>query len=177
MNSAFTSLLDIAGIVKSKSPVLPTNETLSASWAGIGFSLLQQRMIAPLSEIVEMLPVPEATRLPGVSHWVVGVANFRGRLLPLFDLDIFFSGKSKINQKKRRVLVLELGDLYTGLIVNEVYGMQYLANDIALTETPEHLKKFDPYSKGSLHQDGIDWLTFSPFELVKDPNFFDAAIR
>ena len=53
-------------------------------------------MIAPMGNVVEMLPVPEATPLPGVQPWVAGLANVRGRLLPLFDLEVFFGKKAFI---------------------------------------------------------------------------------
>ena len=79
------------------------------------------------------------------------------------------------NRFNRRVLVLEMGDLYAGLIVNGVYGMQHFPEDIAVSELPESVKHLAAYSKGAYEQDGLTWMTFSPYNLVRDPRFFNAA--
>ncbi|CAA0080154.1 Uncharacterised protein [BD1-7 clade bacterium] len=175
----FDLLVQLAEHVQALKPELPAQRKIQTSWSGIGFSILGQRMIAPLGEVVEMFPVPSVTRLPGVQDWVLGLANVRGRLMPLFDLEFFFGGQalsvSQTNKKKRRVLVLELGDLYAGLVVNEVYGMQHFPEDASIEPVPTEQQYLAPYSQGIHHQDGIVWMTFSPFSLVRDPRFFNAA--
>lgn len=171
----FEFLVQLANEIKRVEPALPAQENIKTSWSGIGFNILGQRMIAPLGEVVEMLPVPSVTKLPGVQSWVIGLANVRGRLLPLFDLEAFFGGKLSANRHRHRVLVLEMGELYAGLIVSEVYGMQYLPDDVAQTEIPDAVKHLAPYSKGAFEQDGLTWVGFSPFNLVRDPRFFNAA--
>ncbi len=176
-NTAFDYLVATARQAKLRNPSLPTKERIQNKWSAIGFSLFKKRMIAPLGEICEMLEVPKATRLPGVQPWVIGIANFRGRLLPLFDLEIFFAQKTKVEQKKRRVLVIELGDLYAGIIVNEVYGMLHFPDDTECRQLPDDLMKIAPYSKGCVEQESIDWALLSPHTLVKDPRFFNAAIN
>lgn len=171
----FEFLIQLADKIKQVRPALPAQEDIKTNWSGIGFNILGQRMIAPLGEVVEMLPVPSTTKLPGVQGWVVGLANVRGRLLPLFDLEAFFGGKLTQSRHKHRVLVLEMGELYAGLIVSEVYGMQYLPDDVAKVELPAPVQHLAPYSTGAFEQDGLTWVSFSPFNLVRDPRFFNAA--
>lgn len=173
--SPFDYLLGLSETIKPFEPSLPSKEDITTSWAGIGFKILGQRMIAPLGEVVEMLPVPQATRLPGVQSWVIGLANVRGRLLPLFDLEEFFGGTLSPNRNKHRVLVLEMGELFAGLVVSEVYGMQYFPTDLGMVDLPESVQHLAPYSKGAYEQHGLVWMTFSPFNLVRDPRFFNAA--
>ena len=172
----FQYLAQLADEVKQLDTTLPAQEVIKSSWSGIGFNILRQRMIAPLGEVIEMLPVPNVTRLPGVQEWVLGLANVRGRLLPLFDLEIFFGGHHVGGKHKRRVLVLEMGDLYLGLVVNEAYGMQHFSEDAKAEELPDSMKHLSPYSSGAHKQDGIVWVSFSPFNLVRDPRFFNAAV-
>ena len=175
----FDLLVQLAEQITQLKPELPAQQIIRTSWSGIGFSILGQRMIAPLGEVVEMFPVPYVTRLPGVQDWVLGLANVRGRLMPLFDLELFFGGQhtnvSHSDRKIRRVLVLELGDLYAGLVVNEMYGMQHFPDDVDIEEVPEQWQHLAPYSQGVHRQDGLLWMTFSPFSLVRDPRFFNAA--
>ena len=108
----FEYLAQLAAKIKKASPELPDQEEIITSWSGIGFSVLQHRLIAPMGEVVEMLTVPDITKLPGVQSWVMGLANVRGRLIPLFDLEAFFGGKLSSNRVSHRVLVLEMGELY-----------------------------------------------------------------
>lgn len=83
----FEYLTELAKQVKLAAPELPAQREIRDTWSGIGFSILNHRFVAPLGEVVEMLVVPEITRLPGTQSWVMGLANVRGRLLPLFDLE------------------------------------------------------------------------------------------
>ena len=172
----FEYLATLSLDIKKTNPSLPSQEAVQANWSGIGFSILGQRLIAPLGEVVEMLTMPEVTRLPGVQPWVMGVSNVRGRLLPMFDLEAFFGGSLSANKLRHRVLVLEMGELYAGLVVSDVYGMYHFSEEVNLdagnVEDAEHLT---PYSQGSYEHGGVDWLTFSPFTLVRDPRFFNAA--
>jgi twitching motility protein PilI len=171
----FEYLTELAKQVKLAAPELPAQREIRDTWSGIGFSILNHRFVAPLGEVVEMLVVPEITRLPGTQSWVVGLANVRGRLLPLFDLEAFFGAKLAPNRVRHRVLVIELGDLYAGLIVSDVYGMQAIAQDLELDSVNEDLAIIAPYSDGAFMKEGLHWATFSPYSLIRDPRFFDAS--
>ncbi|MCY4045876.1 MAG: chemotaxis protein CheW [Cellvibrionales bacterium] len=174
-STAFDHLVEIVNQATLINPELPSRKITQESISGIGFNLLSKRLFSPLNEIVEMLEVPEATKLPGVHPWVLGIANFRGKLLPLFDLSIFFNDFNKYDAKKKRVLVIELGDLYAGIIVNEVYGMVHLPSHLPFSPSETSEALLNNYSTGCLTQDGVEWQYFSPFELAKDPRFFNAA--
>lgn len=174
----FAYLQELAAAVQTAAPVLPAQREIRDTWSGIGFSILGHRFVAPLGEVVEMLPVPDSTRLPGTQGWVMGLANVRGRLLPLFDLESFFGTKLSANRNRHRVLVIELGDLYAGLVVSDVYGMQAIPEDIELDSVgsvDEELNIIAPYSKGAFAKEGLRWTTFSPYSLIRDPRFFDAS--
>ncbi len=171
----FIYLADLATQVKLASPELPAQREIRDTWSGIGFSVLGHRFVAPLGEVVEMLEVPDITRLPGTQSWVMGLANIRGRLLPLFDLEAFFGAKLSGNRVRHRVLVVELGELYSGLIVSDVYGMQAIPEDLKLDSVAEELAVIAPYSSGAFMKEGLRWTTFSPYSLIRDPRFFDAS--
>jgi twitching motility protein PilI len=102
------------------------------------------------------------------------VANVRGRLLPLIDLESFFGG-SLGGKKGRRVLALELGDLYSGLIVNEVFGMQHFPVDSFSDQVPVSLDALRPFLAGSYQLNDVTWSVFSPFKLAQNADFFNAA--
>src|SRR5690625_7843196 len=96
-----------------------------------------------------MLEVPAFTHLPGVQPWVQGVANVRGRLLPIFDMAMFYGQRLTGSRKQRRVLILETETLYTGLLVDKVLGMQHFTiNDFKEDEGPVE-DQVRPYNSGS----------------------------
>lgn len=154
---------------------LPAQVDITPHWSGIGFLLGGQRFVAPMGEIVEMLPTPGFTRLPNVQPWVMGVANVRGRLCPLFDLEAFLGGRLAANRKRHRVLIVEMGELYSGLIVSEVYGMQHFPIDTFTENTTESTRMIKEYLGGSYVQMDMTWTIFSPYKLIRDPRFFNAA--
>lgn len=170
----FAVLLDIAERSVSNAQGLPAQVDIVPHWTGIGFTLAGHRFVAPMGEVAEILAPPPYTRLPGVQSWVQGVSNVRGRLLPLIDLESFFGGVLG-NRRARRVLALELGELYSGLIVSEVFGMQHIPVDCFRNEVPEDLESLKPFLAGSYHYNDQIWSVFSPFKLAQNAEFFNAA--
>ena len=39
-----------------------------------------------MADVAEVASVPGVTRVPGAPAWLAGVANWRGRMLPVLDL-------------------------------------------------------------------------------------------
>lgn len=170
----FAALLDLAERSVNSAKGLPAQLDIKPHWSGIGFMLAGHRFVAPMGEVSEILAEPPSTRLPGVQSWVRGVANVRGRLLPLVDLEGFFGG-SLGSRKSRRVLAMELGELYSGLIINEVFGMQHIPVDCFSDEVPAGVESLKPFLAGSYHHNDVTWSVFSPFKLAQNAEFFNAA--
>jgi twitching motility protein PilI len=175
----FDALIDLALKSVNNAYGLPAQVEAREEWSGVGFMLGNQRMVAPMGEVAELLEVPHSTRLPGVQGWVRGVSNVRGRLLPLIDLEAFFGGALSGTRKRQRILSLDLGELYTGLLVREVFGMQHFAVDTFTTDIPEDLPTaIRPFVTGSYRSDlGEVWVIFSPFLLARDQYFSNAAVN
>ena len=170
----FAALLDIAERSVASAAGLPAQLDIKEYWTGIGFLLGGQRFVAPMGEVCEILAQPPATRLPGVQAWVRGVSNVRGRLLPLIDLESFFGG-SLGERKNRHVLAMELGELYSGLIVSEVYGAQHIPVDCFTDELPAEVETFKAFLTGSYRYNNLTWSVFSPYKLAQNSEFHNAA--
>lgn len=178
-SAAFNQLVSLAELSKVHAKGLPAQIDAKPYWSGIGFSLFGINYVAPMGEVSEMLEMPGFTRLPGVNAWVKGVANVRGRLLPLTDLAMFLGGKLASSWRQQRVLVVETGEIYSGLVVDGVFGMQHflvesysqtLSEGAANSET-------EPFLQGSFRSDdGKEWIVFSPWALVRSDKFFQAAL-
>lgn len=176
---AFNKLLDIAVNARRTAKGLPSQVDIKPHWSGVGFTLFGRRFVAPIGEVTEMLEVPHYTQLPGVQGWIRGLANVRGRLLPLTDLAAFLGGKLEAAQRRnRRVLVVEQDDIYSGLLVDSILGMQHFPVDSYVAEmTGIEFQDMVPFLQGSFREeDGQDWVVFSPWLLVRDEKFFQAAL-
>lgn len=171
----YLALVDIANRAKAQAVGLPGRQEVKPYWTGIGFSLLGHRFVASMDEVVELLEVPQYTFIPGAQPWVRGVANVRGRLLPLFDLAAFFGGNLSGPRQQRRVLVLEYEKIYAGLIVDELHGMQHLALEYARRAPGDLLEPFAPMVNGQFQLQQDRWLVFDMQALIGDFQFIDAA--
>lgn len=175
---AFNKLLDVAIAARQSAKGLPSQVDIKPHWSGIGFILFGRRFVAPIGEVTEMLEVPHHTQLPGVQGWIRGLANVRGRLLPLTDLAVFFGGRLEAQRRNRRVLVVENEDIYSGLLVDGILGMQHFPVDSYVPEmTGIDFQEMVPFLQGSFREEnGQDWVVFSPWLLVRDERFFQAAL-
>ena len=174
-NNPFSVLLSMANRSLNKAQGLPAQIEARETWTGVAFTLGGQTMVAPMSEVVELMHLPGWTSLPGVQSWVKGVANVRGRLLPMIDTEEFFGGKLTGNNKSRRVLAIECDELFVGLIVNEVLGMQHFPVDTFVKQIPKDAAPFVEYTTGAYVHENKTWTVFSPFKLAKDRRFINAA--
>lgn len=180
--AAFNALLDLAQRSRQAAKGLPAQAQTVPHWSGIGFQLMNRFMVAPMGEFTELLEFPSYTKLPGVQPWVLGVANVRGRLLPLFDMAAFFGSRLEGQRKKHRVLVLERDGLYTGLVVDSALGMQHFPIETFSEELGDVDKSLHPFVQGSYSQSrgGLTsaderWYVFRPALLVEEPRFVNAA--
>ncbi|AMO69957.1 twitching motility protein PilI [gamma proteobacterium BDW918] len=150
-------------------------DQVAANWSGVGFLLGEHYCVAAMDDIAEVLTEPASTRLPGVKPWVRGVANVRGRLLPLIDLTAFLGEVRTTEQRQRRVLVIEKGDIYLGLIVDNVFGMQHFPVDQYRLDSVHASARLAKYAQGAyLHADRF-WALFRPSQLINDTDFYTVA--
>ncbi|ABC27449.1 Chemotaxis signal transduction protein [Hahella chejuensis KCTC 2396] len=172
----FAVLAEIEAKSKALAEGLPAQEDVIELWNGIGFSLAGLHFVAAMGEVVEILPVPRFTQIPGVKTWMQGVANVRGRLLPIMDLTSFFELPQQTRStRNRRVLVIEQGDVFSGLIVDGVLGMQYFPVDSFQKDAPDIPEVLRPYVSGFYARSNERWIVFDTTSLVADSNFINVA--
>ncbi|MCC5795882.1 MAG: chemotaxis protein CheW [Methylophaga sp.] len=145
------------------------------AWSAIGFRIGKHHMLIPLDHAREMFPVPEEiTRVPKSQPWIFGIANLRGDLLPIVDLQHFLMDKPGKLDKRSRILVLNHPEYFTGLLVDEVFGLKHYGRQPETHDPTQHLN-LTPYLTGSVFQQGTQWLVMSFQKLAEDPRFINAA--
>lgn len=173
--TAFELLLAMDQRCRARAAELPVQQDTEQPWSGISFRLGNGWFVAPMSEVAEVLPEPRMTRIPGVKPWVLGVANLRGRLLPVMNLSGYFGAALSSHRRQRRVLVVDHDEVFIGLLVDEAPGLQHFPPaDLAMVR-PENLDDaLAPYVKGYFFNDR-EWAVFSPVALVTAAEFLNVA--
>ncbi len=172
---AFETLTEVARHSLRNASGLPAQIEVRKYWSGVAFEVLGVRMVAALDQVIETLEMPSLTRLPGVHPWVLGVANVRGRLLPITDLSLMLSGRAT-KARRGKVLIVEKGELFAGLLVDAVHGIkhfpeeEFVSGDVTGTE-------LDYFVQGSYPLDGQKWSMCSIDDLVSSSKFMHAAMH
>lgn len=174
----FEALKGLADKCRESAAGLPQKIESVPRWRGLGFMTLGEHFAAPMGQIVEMMEVPAYTKLPGVQPWVVGLANVRGRLLPLFDLAMYLGGQLSQQKRYHRVLLLETDELFSGLIVERALGMQHFElehfNDGDTTGVSAGVQS---YVSGSyVDETNQKWNVLDFTRLALDPRFANASL-
>jgi len=78
---------------------MPTKTEDQTEWQGLGFQIGGVRFVSPLGEVSEIMQLPRYTTLPGVKPWLLGVANVRGRLIPIIDMHQYLEVPTALPRK------------------------------------------------------------------------------
>ena len=90
---------------------------------GILLRLGSSRYAVAMADVAEVSAVPDVTRIPGAPPWLAGVANWRGRMLPVLDLRPLLSAAVVTLASSARLVVLARGDVVAGVIAEAVPGV------------------------------------------------------
>jgi twitching motility protein PilI len=170
-DNPFKLLLDIERLCQQTAAELPSAVDTEERWVGVGFRVGNDKLIASMDDVEEILDVPEFTKVPGVKSWVIGVANVRGSLLAMIDLKGFIMGEDMKQRKRGRVIVIDYKGFNTGLVVDEVYGMRHFLLKDRVDESAEVHDNISPYVNKVFKQDGQNWPVFNIRNIVEDEQF------
>jgi twitching motility protein PilI len=110
-----------------------------------------------------------------VKSWVLGVANIRGRLIPVVDLHEFLGLAPSMPMAQWRVLVVEDGELVAGLLVEQSLGMQHFLEDSFEEASEEALGSLAPYVRGAFRHGGRIFYDVQLKSILRDDRFYDVA--
>lgn len=96
------------------------------------------RYALPLAVVSEVGRPPGLTRVPGLPAWLPGVANWRGRVLPVADLRPLLGTPDAPLGRGARLVVLTVGGVRVGVLADAVEGTTALAPG-TVEPAPAHL--------------------------------------
>lgn len=168
-------LLDIERRSRLYAVGLP-KQKIENYWEGVLFSIAGMGVIAPLKEVKEILNYPSGlTPVPGTRDWLLGMANIRGNLLPIIDLQQFLGGSPVVLGRRSRVLVINHQGLYAGLLVGDVQGMRHFL-DQQHTTVPVLSDNIRQFVQGAYDYQGTIRPVFSMNLLAENTEFRVASL-
>lgn len=171
----FIELLRLADLAKARKSGRQSGQ--QSEWRGVVFEVGGQQLIAPMGEVSEVLSMPEFTSVPMAQPWLLGIANVRGRLLPLTDLAKFLQLPGRqLPISQRKVMVIDQQAIFSGLLVDRVIGIEPFAKNQYRAEPIDINSPFAPYNHGKFFKNKQDWFVFMPSLLAQDPRYIDASL-
>ena len=170
----FSTISRVASRFTGSAYGLPAQKPIAEARKLIAFSLLGHDYLIPLDEVSEILELPESTKLPRVKSWVTGLANVRGRLLPIVDLAAFLGGSLSSAVRDRRVLVLDINSVYVGVAVDSVQGIKSLPVD--LYQTLSSQCPMANFTDGIFVEEQQSLPLFCARKLIEDDHFMSVSI-
>ncbi len=86
----------------------------------IGFKLNEEEYALEISSVQEIIKIPAITRVPRAKNYILGVINLRGIVIPVIDLNIRFGKEKTMDIDKKRVIILKIGTVFIGIVVDSV---------------------------------------------------------
>ena len=173
--SPYELLKQLDARCRQNSSGLPVASGVIDDWIGIGFAISDTPLLAKMDDISEILPVPETIRVPGVTHWVVGLANIRGNLMPILDMNGYLYGKPSRVRKESRILVINKQGVVAGLLVDEVYGLRRFKHEEHRQEESEDTGSLSDYLGGIFVDQVRRWNVFSVEKLTRTEQFLQVV--
>jgi len=177
VSKPYALLQDIESRSRTKALGLPQQIEVRRTWSGVGFRLGKVHLLSKLEEVDEILVSPEMTRVPSALSWVKGIANIRGMLLPIMDLRDFIDGEAIQAGRKTRIILIKKGELVSGLMVDEVFGMRHFFEEERTQNIPDVSDSLKKYLHGAFRKGNVHWGVFKMDNLAADPGFLEIAVR
>lgn len=169
-------LREVAASAAAFALPLPASQAAADPWRGLGFNVGGNRLVSEIGQVLEVLATPPLTPVPGVKPWMLGIANVRGRLLPVVDLCGYLGLANTTHHSEWRILVVEDGDLYCGLLVEQSFGMlQFEPQEAEAGEDSAVEPGLVRFLRGSYRQSARQWRVMDVRALAREPTFFEVA--
>lgn len=154
---------------------LPEQLDAPGLWRGVAYRIGTRRLASGFDEVLEILPMPTITHVPGSLPWMLGVANIRGSLLPVVDLKQFLEGERTVLQEKQRVLVVHQPGGDIAVTIDELYGQRSFIDAQGIDATAIADGRYAYFVERAYRYADFDWGVFSLSRLARTPEFRQAA--
>ncbi len=132
-------------------------EKTSASGAEplyLAFSLNNQDYAVPITQVQEIREWSRVTPLPNSPHYIKGVLNLRGTIVPIIDMRLRFQLVEKDYDAFTVIVVVNVRDRLAGLVVDTVSDVLRVGPDERCTMSEFEGQANRPFIEGLAQVDG-----------------------
>ena len=155
---------------------LPARETVQDQWRGVGYRVGQRRLVSGFEDVVEIVPLPPTTPVPGAQPWLLGIGNLRGNLFPVIDLKYFMEGERTVLHEGQRVLVMRQAGGDVALTIDELYGQRSFHQSQQVEPGDLADGRYGHFIDRAFASDDQRWGVFALGLLARTPEFRQTAL-
>ena len=74
----------------------------------------------PLNNVIEIIGIQHVTHIPNVPHYIKGIINLRGKIVPISDVRLKFGLDERPYDDKTCIVIVMINDMNVGVIVDRV---------------------------------------------------------
>jgi len=173
----FDLLAELDKKSRESSGGMPVYEHAGSSWTGVLVAIGTDKLMFSMRVVREIITPPAVTVVPGVQGWLKGVANLRGTLFPVIDVEQMLGlepGEDAAQQ--RRLVVLEKDGFLIGIFVTAVFGMKNFMNTDQVEDQPTVNPLLSPYIGKSFQNVDEHFPVMDLDALMQDPSFNQVSV-
>jgi purine-binding chemotaxis protein CheW len=99
------------------------------------FRLGKETLALPLLQIMEVIEIDHFTHIPGAPSYITGLAVLRSHPLLVITSSALLDLSAEKSGITNQVLIVQYQNTWLGLLVDEVFGIQYFAQSQVIKET------------------------------------------
>lgn len=111
---------DTAEATKARPDGLPLREADNIDEMYLTFALGDEEYGVGIAGVTEIVGMQRIMSVPDVPHYIKGVINLRGKVIPLMDVRLRFGMPERAYDERTVVIVMDVGEAPIGLIVDGV---------------------------------------------------------
>ena len=98
----------------------PAIENEKMRWVGTSLSIAGVPLLVGEGELEEIIETPAVTTIPGTKPWVMGVAAFKGGLLPILSGEVLFRKRPYSGRVRDYCMVVRRPGMYFGITLSDI---------------------------------------------------------
>ena len=142
-------------------------EKTSKSFHFLEFQLADEYYCLATTEIKEVYPLKEYTRIPCTPDFIFGVMNFHGQILSIVDLKKVLNLSNGPLNEHNKIIILESKDMTFGIMTDNILGIKEIEEDSIQKELPSGIDMSNSHYISGITKDGRIILNSSA--LLADP--------
>ena len=125
----------------------------------VSFQMGEGFYAASIEVIQEIIKPLTIVKIPQAPHFIEGVINVRGMIIPIIDLKKRFEINSLLGDKRERIMLAEIQGLRVGFLVDRVVEVLRVSSSRIKVPPPLVLSKCnEKFIKGIVENQGGIWI-------------------